>query len=218
MKRYVILLSFALTTAYLLFITGCGNPVATVIETTTTTPSTPISTTTVSATLEQSVYISSLPAQTVHDSGSLECFWVHSKVFKTYDTEKIYMQFSLLGVPANATIMTATLEIWAKSFDNGGYSTMIEQVTSAWDKSTIVIDTNEPTISSTNYAMNQTVLGMCSFNLRSIVQSWVNGTATNYGVMIIPYEPSDNSVSNRAIFYDYDSTQYYPRIEISYAN
>lgn len=216
-KRYPFLLALLFLVSYFFFTqSGCGNPTG---EGTTTEGSStpPVPTTTVISKVTQSVYVTLNPAQTVHDVGTLEYFWISAEsVFVPENREMIFMQFDISGVPEKATIMAATLEFWVSSFETGGSPTTITQVPSSWDKNTITWGGAPDCTGVSSFAYNTTIQGMCSFKVLSIVQNWVNGTSNN-GVRIMPFQSSAFSASNRTVIFDYDSAQF-PRIEISYAN
>jgi fibronectin type 3 domain-containing protein len=109
---------------------------------------------------------------------------------------RAFVQFDLSGIPAGATINSATLELYATA--GGTDRTLdVDQITATWAEASVNWST-QPTFNATpvaSVAMGTATGAWKIWNIQSLVQSWVGGTA-NYGVLV---KDSVESFSNTAI-------------------
>jgi len=107
-------------------------------------------------------------------------------------------QFNLSSIPSNATITSATLSIYVYQVSGGTPNINCYRILKQWDEMQVTYN-NRLTgtawgtpglLSGTDYAAtaiatsgNISAAGWANFTVTSTVQSWVNGSQTNYGVM-----------------------------------
>jgi hypothetical protein len=119
------------------------------------------------------------------------------------------LKFDLSSIPANATVTSATLYL----YENGnktGQTTYLYRVTSSWNESTVTWNTWSTAggdfDSSTAYFAYLPEQGNCmlTLDITNLVQAWVNGTYTNYGLIlystgpnhIISYSSKENNTAS----------------------
>lgn len=195
-------------------IAGCYNPATPASSTTSP------QTTTVTATVAQSAYttlynkITDLGTQV--NPAQLEYVWIDKNPQSQNPQtqvpliEESYIKFNIPQIPAGASIEAAYLNINVTTYD-ASCTTCIKQLSKTWDTATIA-STNEPdTNNDTTAAFQFTVVGSMSFNITSLVRSWVNGSAPNDGIRIVPSNFSESS--DRTTFLNNGTT---PNITITY--
>jgi hypothetical protein len=137
-------------------------------------------------------------------------------------------QFNLSSIPSNATITSATLSFYVYQIDAGTPNVSCYRILKQWDELQATYNNRLTSTawgtpglqSGTDYTAtaiatsgNITTVGWANFNVTSQVQSWVNGSQTNYGVM---YKLSTTGhVRTRMSEYVTDTTQR-PKLAISY--
>jgi len=133
---------------------------------------------------------------------------------------RMYIKFNLSAVPADARIVDAKLKLYqfyTEGTDN--FTIGLYRVTDDWDESTIDWD-SQPTSSTDAEITNNITAGAITWEtweIDTLVQSWLNGDITNYGVVL--KDTNETSVNTIAYFYtsDYtgDATKR-PKLEIEY--
>ena len=101
-----------------------------------------------------------------------------------------YFRFGLAGIPAGATITSATLT-WQRAGSScpsgcnpSTFTAYLEKVNSSWSESGITFN-NQPTATSiTSFAAGNGAPGTKTFDVTSTVQSWYQNPTTNYGFRI----------------------------------
>jgi len=201
-----------------LYLAGCNNPTGSGTNPTPTPPG-PTPPTTVS-TLEKSVFVGSADGNLTVESniGYLEYVWVE-KVTPPASLvkEQIFMQFNISQVPSSAIIDGAILKVYVTTLD-ATCNTSVYRVTGTWEPGTINYTIAQTLINSfTEDTRISTPEGFILFNIKTLVQNWVTGEFTNFGIAIYPTNSTGPSTSNRTRMADFDDTlQHYPRIEIYY--
>jgi hypothetical protein len=99
-----------------------------------------------------------------------------------------YIQFSLAGLPANATVSKATLRLYVDAVTSAGTFDVFE-INTPWSEASLNF-TNAPTpgvsatgskpVSVSSANCNQFVL----VDITTLVQDWVNGTVANNGIAL----------------------------------
>lgn len=151
--------------------------------------------------------------------------WTNGTVFNN----KFYLQFDLSGVPANAVIDIATLDLYADNptttfvgnpstpMNGSDNASAIKRVTAAWNENTVTWN-NQPTSTTTNQGIlpqstsaTQNYLGV---DVKQLVQDMI--TYGNNGFLI---EPITTQPSNSMIFRSSDNADSasHPRLNICYS-
>jgi hypothetical protein len=133
---------------------------------------------------------------------------------------RTYIQFDLSSIPADAIVTDADLKLYqysANGTDN--FTVGLHKITSAWDESTIDWDP-QPT-SSTDAEITSSITALAttwrSWDIDTLVQGWLDGTITNYGVVL--KDTDESSVNTIAYFFTSDYTTDItkrPKLEIGY--
>jgi len=131
-----------------------------------------------------------------------------------------YIKFNLSSVPGNARVIDADLKLYkygTYGFDD--FVVALYNVTSDWDESTIDWD-SQPT-SSTEPEITNIITASAttweSWDIDTLVQGWLDGTVTNYGMLL---KDTDESLFDTVVlFYSSDyttDTTKRPKLEIDY--
>ena len=133
---------------------------------------------------------------------------------------RTYIKFDLSSIPANARVVDADLKLYQFStIGSVNFTIGLYGVTGGWDESTITWNL-QPTSSTNAEITNNINAGATtweSWDIDTLVQSWLDGTITNYGMVL--KDTDEASVDTRVYFYtsDYttDATKR-PKLEIDY--
>jgi hypothetical protein len=133
---------------------------------------------------------------------------------------RTYIKFDLSAVPANARITDADLRLYQyDTFGSDNFTIGLYNVTGDWDESTITWNL-QPTSSTDAEITNNITAGATtwkSWDIDTLVQGWLDGTITNYGMMLKDTE--ETLVSTVTYFYTSDyttDTTKGPKLEIDY--
>ena len=144
------------------------------------------------------------------------------------DLQRALLQFDLSSIPANATIISATLKM--RSTQIGGTLNIgVYEVTQAWSEGTgngtagaanwnqrqtgTNWTTAGGTFNSTAVAtLNTNSTGQHTWDITSLVRAWVDGSKTNNGLMVA----SPDGGGNRTVTYDSSEGTTVPVIVIDY--
>ena len=133
---------------------------------------------------------------------------------------RTYIKFDLSTVPANARITDADLRLYQHdTFGSDNFTIGLYNVTGDWDESTITWNL-QPTSSTDAEITNNITAGATtwkSWDIDTLVQGWLDGTITNYGMMLKDTE--ETLVSTVTYFYTSDyttDTTLRPKLEIDY--
>lgn len=133
---------------------------------------------------------------------------------------RMYIEFDLSSIPADVRITDADLTLY-QYFTNGSdnFTIGLYAVTGDWDESTI--DWDPQPISSTDVEITNSITAGAttweSWDIDTLVQGWLDGTITNYGMMLKDIDES--SVNTIAYFYTSNyttDTTKRPKLEIDY--
>lgn len=132
------------------------------------------------------------------------------------DRGRAYLEFDLAGLPGDAQVLSARLELWA-AYGNGDLT--IEPVASAWNELTLTWNNMpgvvSPAIAVTYPVSRGTPSGDCywgctrSFDVTPIVSAWVNGTIAHHGFRVLA-----NTANIGNLMASMDGTSY-PRPKLS---
>ena len=114
---------------------------------------------------------------------------------------RTYIQFDLSTVPANVVLVNADLRL----YNYGGpgtddFTIGLHNVISAWDESTVTWSL-QPTCSVDAETTSDITLGDItweSWEIDTLVQAWLDGSITNYGVVL--KDTDESSVNTFALF------------------
>ncbi|RME80270.1 MAG: DNRLRE domain-containing protein, partial [Caldilineae bacterium] len=135
-----------------------------------------------------------------------------------FDRWRSLIQFDLSSVPPASTIVSATLSMYLdKSKGSQTESIEVHRVTASWDEATVTWNSvsggqYDPTIVDSIVAGNK---GWKQWDVQTLVQEWIDGTYSNYGMILL--SPS-NSGNNEKKFISSDSNKAdkRPKLEICY--
>jgi len=105
------------------------------------------------------------------------------------------LKFDLSSIPSNATITSATLYLFERG-NKTGQTTSIYRVTSNWNEGTttwlswlLLGGDFDASTSYFTYLPDQNNC-MLTMDITNLVQTWTNGTYTNYGLMLYSTGPN----------------------------
>jgi len=193
-----------------------------------TTPSpTPTGTPTPTATPTHNLILystadSRVVAQSPTDNFGTDTF-VGIQAHQSSGRQRGLFQFDLSSIPPGSTINSATFSADYDSYlaagaDPVGRTYYLYRITGPWTE-TGVTWSNQPgyTASQGASAIMPASFGWVNWNVKDIVQSWVNGTA-NYGFMMIDSDETPGTINKVAVFDSKESAGsiYAPRLMITY--
>ncbi len=133
---------------------------------------------------------------------------------------RTYIEFDLSSIPADVRITDADLKLYQYfTIGTDNFTTGLYKITSDWDESTINWNL-QPTSSTDAEITNNITAGATtweSWDIDTLVQGWLDGTITNYGMML--KDTDESSVNTIAYFYTSDyttDTTKRPILEIDY--
>jgi len=132
---------------------------------------------------------------------------------------RTYIKFGLGTVPANAVVVDADLKLYRYGgFGTDSFTIGLHQVTSAWDEGTITWNIQPTCSADAEITSNITAtIAWKSWDIDTLVQAWLDGSITNYGVVLKDIDEA--SVNTIAYFYTSDytaDTSKCPKLEIDY--
>jgi len=133
---------------------------------------------------------------------------------------RCYIQFDLSALPSDAVIVSADMKLY--QYDTVGsesFSIGVHKVTAGWLEDTITWN-NQPSYLAIPESIVDITVGdttWLSWDVGTLVQEWLDGTASNYGVIL---KDTDEPVGNTFIRcyssnYTTDSTLT-PKLEVTY--
>ncbi|NMC01483.1 MAG: DNRLRE domain-containing protein [Chloroflexi bacterium] len=105
-----------------------------------------------------------------------------SSLLGTY-TYRTFAAFNLSSLPADAVILTATLELYRTSA--GDFNIAAQALTQEWNETTVTWNA-QPTATTVNEATGAAAGDWYRWDVTQIVKNWYNGAWTNYGLRLIP--------------------------------
>lgn len=120
---------------------------------------------------------------------------------------------ALSGIPSNAVISSAVLNLWQGNAGSGSVPLTVKAATSPWSTSTTyekrpsTTSTNQGTQTRTSPVANS----QWAIDLTALVQSWVSGTVVNNGLVISTTSATAGSIRGQS------ATQFHPVLVITYS-
>jgi hypothetical protein len=113
---------------------------------------------------------------------------------RTSREEDVLLQFDLSGIPAGATINSATLELYNTTAPSSTYAVDVNRNTAIWSETSVTWNT-KPSYATPYEAqiIPTTAVGWKIWTVTAAVQDWYNGTYTNYGFTVRPDATSGNT-------------------------
>lgn len=101
------------------------------------------------------------------------------------DFSDVYVRFSLNEIPADATVTSASLELYLQSSDFDDVATNVRAAAGAWEEDVITWD-NQPDASEQTYAeaVHGSAAGWKTWDVTGLVQSWFGGEFQNQGAIV----------------------------------
>jgi hypothetical protein len=133
-------------------------------------------------------------------------------------TSRSLARFDTSSLPSGSSILEATLRLYLVNscdYANRYHSTTIYRIPSSWSYSTVTWNTQPSYAESygTTSVASRT-WGWYGFNVRGLVQGWVNGSFPNYGLMIRGPESSTTGARLGFATMNEDGTTYDPYIYV----
>jgi len=131
-----------------------------------------------------------------------------------------YIQFDLSSVPENARVTDADLRLYQyDTTGTGNFTIDLYKVTSEWQEGTINWNSQPSYSTEAEYSCNITAGAVTwkSWDIDDLVQGWMDGTISNYGMVLI--DTDETSVNTVAYFHSSDytaDTTKCPKLEIDY--
>ncbi|MDJ0776571.1 MAG: DUF4347 domain-containing protein [Gammaproteobacteria bacterium] len=126
--------------------------------------------------------------------------------------QRALLQFDLSFIASSSTINSADLVLEATA-TTGPFTVYVYEVTQAWNEGTVTWDTAPTYDNSSVTTLTPAGTGQHSFDLTALVQDWVDGSKTNFGIMLGSSEPGTTTFT-----YDsYEGTNA-PRLVLDYTN
>jgi hypothetical protein len=133
---------------------------------------------------------------------------------------RTYIEFDLSSIPANARVFDADLKLYQyNTLGTDNFTIGLYKITSDWEEGTIDWDP-QPTSSTDVEVTNNINAGAItweSWDIDDLVQGWLDGTITNYGMVL--KDTDESAVNTIAYFYTSDytiDTTKCPKLEIDY--
>lgn len=122
----------------------------------------------------------------------------------------------LSAIPANSKVNSAKLELWKQQSNNPNDNFGIYRVTASWQEMLVRWDT-QPAHNSTAYAKTLVQGGKWyEWDIKTLVQEWVNRTYPNYGFKLIR---DDEGGDYWPLFVssDFRTSDYRPKLTVDYS-
>ena len=136
------------------------------------------------------------------------------------------IEFDLSDVPTNARIKSATLQLYMTVNSNDTFVVEVRRLNSSWTELNVTWDsrneTNNWTITGGDFDLTiydnisvDNTIGWKTWNVTNLVQEWVNGTYSNYGILL---KTKTANVATFKTFASSDNTDLaiWPKLNINY--
>jgi len=120
---------------------------------------------------------------------------------------RTYIEFDLSSIPADVRITDADLKLYQyNTIGPDNFIVGLHKVTSNWDESTITWNLQPTSSTDAEVTSNITVgtITWKSWDIDTLVQSWLDGDITNYGMVL--KDTDESSVNTIAYFWTSDYT------------
>jgi len=132
-----------------------------------------------------------------------------------------FVQFDITSIPQNVTVNDVDFKIYYYLYLAGnpvGQNTRAKRVTGAWTESTITWNNQPDSTISDEVSLNMPgSYGWVNYDADAIVQSWLNGSSTNYG-FLVKFDTEYPTPNRCPIFYskDYADDNYRPKLTVNW--
>jgi hypothetical protein len=128
------------------------------------------------------------------------------------------VEFSGLSAVSGATINAASFDLWIDRANSTNYNFGVYRLTESWEEASVTW-ANQPSHHATAYdtkLISGAVGGPYTWDVKTLVQEWANGTHTNCGLML--KRVNMNYPSNWPYFCssDHSTASYHPRLTVDY--
>ena len=140
------------------------------------------------------------------------------------DTRRILIEFNLSSIPSNARITAANLKLYTTAKSAGDPVTDIYRLNRSWAESGVTWNKYDGTNSwttaggdfdSVKWATTTiAAVGWSSWNITNLIQNWVNGSYSNYG-MLVKSDTTGSGTANIASS-DHSDSAKWPILELNY--
>jgi hypothetical protein len=142
------------------------------------------------------------------------------------DNRRVLIEFNLSSIPSGATIENATMELYVTSKGSGTPDIIVYRVNNSWTEDGTTWNSRNGTENwdtaggdyDTIVWANTTLTDVnlwASWNITDLVQNWVNGTYTNYGMILRDMTDSTNIWKFASS--DHINASLRPKINITYS-
>jgi hypothetical protein len=151
-----------------------------------------------------------------NNSGSYAALWLGYNVAKW----RAYLEFDLSPnpLPAGAVVTNANLYLY-QFYGSGSVSIGVYKVISNWGESSITWNTqpSSSSVAEDSYYFGSSTGTWRTWYIVDLVKSWLDGSISNYGILLKPTDESSNTKSAYFRSSDYTSdTSKRPKLEIYY--
>jgi len=132
-----------------------------------------------------------------------------------------FIQFDITSIPQNVIVNDVDFNIYYYAYLAGnpaGQNTRAKGVIGAWTESTITWNNQPGNTTSGEVSLNMPgSYGWVNYDADAIVQSWLNGSSTNYG-FLVKFNTEYPTPNRCPIFYskDYGNDSYRPKLKINW--
>ncbi len=129
------------------------------------------------------------------------------------DKKEALFQFDITQIPQHSQIISATIHMYSSGYLADLPTTVkLGKITSPWNEATVKWDNKPSYVNYTNAVITIGGYHWLHFNVKTLVQEWVDGTA-NYGVYM-----TVTQINTAVNIYSSDNQQseFRPKLEISY--
>jgi hypothetical protein len=136
---------------------------------------------------------------------------------KTGQARRSLVQFDISSIPSGSTINSATLELYATAV-SGSQTLNVHRITGIWTEADVTWNTIPTFTSSADASITGgTGAGWRTWNVASVVQSWANGTNTNYGFLVKGQSETGLTATTYTFATrEHTTTTYHPLLRINY--
>ena len=131
---------------------------------------------------------------------------------------RIYIQFNLSAIPRHARVVSAEMSLYQMYAPASGQTYVVHMVQSTWNESTMNWKTQPSSDAAVITAAQAPAVkdAWASWNVTSAVQTWVNGEAPNYGLMIRIQDERTGVANEASGFYsrEYSKHDLTPKLRV----
>jgi len=124
-----------------------------------------------------------------------------------------YLAFDLSSIPPEATVVSATLELYLEQLSGTSQRFVAAySITAAWEEDEITWETQPDPDTLEASASFRGMAGYKTWDVTGLAQAWVSGSQPNHGLVLVP----QGSENFSAIFTSREAVEDWPRLLIEY--